>query len=42
MNLAANHTTFWQGLEELGNDPYPYASQRAPSLLFAPVLVAGK
>ncbi len=42
MNIAGNHTTFWKGLQALGNDPWPYATIRSPSLLFAPTLVAGK
>lgn len=42
MNVAGNHLEFWKGLIELGNDPYPYSNNRTPSMLFTPVLVAGK
>lgn len=41
MNLAGNHLTFWQGLAELGSDPYPYRSVRAPSLRFRDVQFSG-
>lgn len=42
MNLAGNHLTFWKLLRELGNDPFPYASVRIPSLRFDPVQFSGK
>jgi PmbA protein len=42
MNLAGNHLEFWKTLEGLGNDPYPYSSRLTPSLVFKPILVAGK
>jgi PmbA protein len=42
MNLAGNHLTFWKSLRELGNDPFPYSSQRIPSLLFNKVQFSGK
>lgn len=42
MNLASNHLTFWKTLVRLGNDPYPNSSRRTPSLLFKPILIAGK
>ena len=41
MNLAGNHRHFWQGLLELGNDPYRYSRRRTPSMLFSPLLVSG-
>jgi PmbA protein len=42
MNIAGNHQTFWQTLQAVGNDPYPHGSQRTPSLLFAPTVIAGR
>ncbi|MBI5534054.1 MAG: TldD/PmbA family protein [Deltaproteobacteria bacterium] len=42
MNLSANHLTFWRKLVELGNDPYPYSSNRRPSLRFDAVQFSGK
>lgn len=42
MNLADNHLKFWKTLQRIGNDPYPHASRRTPSLQFRPILVAGK
>lgn len=42
MNIAGNHLSFWKGLVELGNDPYPYSSMLTPSLRFKPMMVAGK
>jgi PmbA protein len=41
MNLSGNHLEFWKKLVALGNDPFPYASNRAPSLVFENVSVAG-
>lgn len=41
MNIADNHLKIWQRLIEVGNDPYPYSSQRFPSLVFADVVVSG-
>jgi len=41
MNIAGNHKTFWQRLAMVGNDPYPYASARLPSLAFDAVVFAG-
>ncbi len=41
MNLAGNLLTFWQLLEELGNDPFPYSSTRVPSLRFAELQFSG-
>jgi len=42
MNLSANHLTFWRKLLEVGNDPYPYSSNRRPSLRFDAVQFSGK
>ncbi|MCK5800951.1 MAG: TldD/PmbA family protein [Deltaproteobacteria bacterium] len=42
MNIAGNHKTFWKGLVEVGNDPYKTSSKRTPSLLFSPIVIAGK
>jgi PmbA protein len=41
MNIADNHLKIWQRLVEVGNDPYPYSSQRFPSLVFQDVVVSG-
>ncbi|MFZ2054227.1 MAG: metallopeptidase TldD-related protein, partial [Candidatus Aminicenantales bacterium] len=41
MNIADNHLKIWQRLTEAANDPYPYSSQRFPSLVFTDVVVAG-
>ncbi len=41
MNMAGNHLTLWQSLVEVGNDPYPFSSLRAPSLCFADVQCSG-
>lgn len=42
MNISGNHLETWQHLQALGNDPYPYSSMRAPSLVFEAMPVAGK
>jgi PmbA protein len=42
MNLSGSHLEFWKQLRRLGDDPYTESSQRTPSLLFKPLLVAGK
>jgi hypothetical protein len=42
MNIAANHTEFWKTLQKIGGDPYRDSARLTPSLLFAPLLVAGK
>jgi PmbA protein len=41
MNIAGNALEFWSKLTEVGNDPYPYSSQRLPSLVFRDVVVSG-
>ncbi|MDD8016142.1 MAG: TldD/PmbA family protein [Acidobacteriota bacterium] len=41
MNIADNHLKIWQRLAEVGNDPFTYASQRFPSLVFTDVVVSG-
>ncbi len=41
MNIADNHLKFWQRLAEAANDPWPYSSQRMPSLVFTDVVVSG-
>lgn len=41
MNIAGNHLKFWNKLEEVGNDPWPYSSWNMPSLLINDVLVSG-
>lgn len=41
MNLSGNHLEFWKKLVAIGNDPFPYSSLRAPTLVFEKVSVAG-
>lgn len=41
MNLSGNHLEFWKKLVAIGNDPFPYSSQRTPTLVFENVSVAG-
>jgi PmbA protein len=41
MNLAGNFGGLWEGLAAVGDDPFPYAKLRAPSLLFSEVQLAG-
>lgn len=42
MNISGNHLETWKHLAALGNDPYPYSSMRAPTLVFEAMPVAGK
>ena len=42
MNVSGNHTAFWRGLQGLGDDPWPYGSIRAPSLVFGATTIAGR
>ncbi|MCJ7812971.1 TldD/PmbA family protein [bacterium] len=41
MNISGNGKTFWNQLVDMGNDPYPYSSQRIPSMLFEGVQFSG-
>jgi PmbA protein len=41
MNIAGNHLTLWNDLKEVGADPWPYSSNRAPTLRFANVQCSG-
>ncbi len=41
MNLSGNAKEFWMQLKETGNDPYPYSSYQAPSMLFADIDFSG-
>ena len=41
MNVSGNQQDFWLKLVALGSDPYPYASLRAPALVFEGIQVAG-
>jgi PmbA protein len=41
MNISGNAKTFWKQLIETGNDPYPYSSVQAPSLLFEGISFSG-
>jgi len=42
MNVAGNHLEFWKRLVEVGNDPFAYGSNLAPSLRFEKVQFSGK
>ncbi len=41
MNITGSHTTLWQNLIEVGNDPFMFASSRLPTLVFKDVSVSG-
>jgi len=41
MNIAGNHLSFWNDLREVGSDPWPHSSNRAPTLLFSGVQCSG-
>jgi PmbA protein len=41
LNIAGNHLDFWKRLVAVGNDPYPYATARTPTLVFDGVQFAG-
>jgi PmbA protein len=41
MNMAGNFADLWQALARVGDDPFPYAKLRAPSLLFSEVQLSG-
>ena len=41
MNIADNHSEFWNKLVEVANDPWKYSSQLMPSLVFEDIMVAG-
>ncbi len=41
MNIADNHLKLWPKLIEAADDPYPYSSQRFPSLVFKDIVVSG-
>ena len=41
MNISGNAKEFWKKLVEVGNDPYPYSSQRTPGLMFENVQFSG-
>ena len=41
MNITDGHTSLWQRLEAVGDDPYPWASSRIPTLVFADVPFSG-
>jgi PmbA protein len=41
MNMADNHSDFWNKLVEVGNDPFPYSNWLTPSLVFEDVVVSG-
>jgi PmbA protein len=41
MNIADNHLKFWHKLIEVANDPFPYSSNRFPSMVFENVVVSG-
>jgi PmbA protein len=41
MNVAGNHLELWKRLEEVGNDPWRYGTNRVPSLRFRDVSCSG-
>lgn len=41
MNLTGSHTTLWQNLIEVGDDPFIFSSSRLPTLVFKDVSVSG-
>jgi PmbA protein len=41
MNVTGNAKDFWNGLSEIGSDPYPYSSWRTPSMRFEAVPFSG-
>ncbi|MBN1782802.1 TldD/PmbA family protein [bacterium] len=41
MNISGNAKEFWKQLTAVGNDPYPYSSQKLPSLVFEDVNFSG-
>ena len=41
MNMAGNHLELWNNLVEVGSDPWPYSSNRAPTLRFKGVQCSG-
>ncbi len=41
MNVTGNLTELFSRLVMLGNDPYPYSSLRAPSMVFEDVNFSG-
>ncbi len=41
MNVTGNLKTLFQHIAEIGNDPWPYASIRAPTLVFENVQFSG-
>ncbi len=41
MNLTGSHTTLWQNLVEVGDDPFIFSSSRLPTLVFKDVSVSG-
>jgi PmbA protein len=42
VNVAGNHGDLWPRLVEVGDDPYPHATVRSPSLVFDEVQVSGR
>jgi PmbA protein len=41
MNVTGNLAAIFQSLIAVGNDPYPYSSLRAPTLVFENVQFSG-
>ena len=41
MNMAGNHLILWKQLAQVGNDPWPYSSNRTPTLVFEKVQCSG-
>ncbi|MBN1764044.1 MAG: TldD/PmbA family protein [Sedimentisphaerales bacterium] len=41
MNISGNANDLWHNLTELARDPYPYAAEQTPSLLFQNITFSG-
>jgi PmbA protein len=41
MNVTGSHAHLWERLVAVGNDPYPYASYRLPTMVFDRIAVSG-
>lgn len=42
MNVSGDHSKLWDRLVEVGDDPYPWSSLKAPTLVFDGVSVSGR
>jgi predicted Zn-dependent protease len=41
LNVAGNQNELWQHLVAVGNDPWPFAALRTPTLVFEGAQIAG-